>query len=151
MAPALRPRCLRCQVAGKTGTAQWKPNEHRNLAWFTGFLPAEDPLYAFAVVYEGEPGEEISGGHKAAPIVHEVFENVFKNAPPDEPLIQLAQNNKDKKKNIAITDSDEATDGGGGREESSTPQERGTPITQAAREDNHKGIGGFFKKLFGGH
>lgn len=139
------------QVAGKTGTAQWKPNEHRNLAWFTGFLPAEDPLYAFAVVYEGEPGEEISGGHKAAPIVHEVFENIFKNSPPDEPLIQLAQNNKDKKKNIAITDSDEATDGGGGREETSTPQERGTPITQAAREDNHKGIGGFFKKLFGGH
>jgi len=139
------------QVAGKTGTAQWKPNEHRNLAWFTGFLPAEDPLYAFAVVYEGEPGEEISGGHKAAPIVHEVFENIFKNAPPDEPLVQLAQNNKDKKKRIAITDSDESTDGGGGRDDATPVVRQAAPAAQAARDDRNKGIGGFFKKLFGGH
>src|SRR6202042_1901180 len=95
----------------------------RHLAWFTGFLPAEDPLYAFAVVYEGQPGEEISGGHKAAPIVHEVFENIFKNAPPDEPLILLTQNNKDKKK-IALNSRDEdasETSSAGGSDDQDVP------------------------------
>jgi len=140
-----------CQLAGKTGTAQWKPNEKRNLAWFTGFLPANDPLYAFAVIYEGQPGEEISGGHKAAPIVHEVFENIFKNSPPDEPLLLLTQN-KENKKGIALNRQDEETDGGApSTNEEESEQRPQRPVTQVARDDNKKGIGGFFKRLFGGH
>lgn len=139
-----------CQIAGKTGTAQWKPSEKRNLAWFTGFLPANDPLYAFAVLYEGEPGEEISGGHKAAPIVHEVFENIFKNAPPDEPLVLLTQN-KDSKK-IPLTGQDEETDGAAPRvrdEENDSPPPQQRQVNQAARDDSRRGIGGFFHRLFG--
>jgi penicillin-binding protein 2 len=59
-------------MAGKTGTAQWMPN--RELAWFAGFFPYEDPRFAFAVLYEGEPGEEVSGGRLAAPMVRSFFE-----------------------------------------------------------------------------
>lgn len=59
------------QIAGKTGTAQWKvyndSDKNRNLAWFTGFLPANNPVYAFAMVYEGSPGEGVSGGKVATP------------------------------------------------------------------------------------
>lgn len=135
-----------CKIAGKTGTAQWKPNENRNLAWFTGFLPVEDPLYAYAVVYEGQPGEEISGGKKAAPIIHEVFENIFKNAPPDEPLVMLAQSNKDAKKAVAVSEDDEQAD----TSVKSNPEETGTPISQPpAPQEERKSVGGFFRKLFG--
>ena len=79
------------QIAGKTGTAQWKifkdDSKNKNLAWFTGFVPANNPVYAFAAVYEGAPGESVSGGKKAAPIVRRVFNNIYENAEPDDPLL----------------------------------------------------------------
>jgi membrane peptidoglycan carboxypeptidase len=59
-------------VAAKTGTAQW--NAGKNLAWFAGFVPAGNPEYAFACVYEGVKGEGgISGGGKAAPMAASFF------------------------------------------------------------------------------
>ena len=62
-------------VAGKTGTAQWgPPNRNQRLAWFAGFFPYDNPRYAFAVLYEGKPGERVSGGRKAAPMVRSFFE-----------------------------------------------------------------------------
>ncbi len=129
-----------CQVAGKTGTAQWKPTEDRNLAWFTGFLPANDPMYAYALVYEGQPNETVSGGKVAAPIVHEVFENVFKNASPDDPILLMAKNETNKA--IAVTAEDEMTDGSTATEAPPTPE--------PAPPEEKKGVGGFFKRLFGG-
>lgn len=64
------------KVAGKTGTAQWKlsgdSSKNRNLAWFTGFAPADHPRIAFAVVYEGMPGESVSGGSTCGPIVRQL-------------------------------------------------------------------------------
>lgn len=62
-------------MCGKTGTAQWKPQIDQNLAWFSGFFPYENPRYAFAVVYEGTPGESVSGGGNAAPMVKRFFDN----------------------------------------------------------------------------
>lgn len=62
-------------MCGKTGTAQWKPAKNQNLAWFSGFFPFDNPRYAFAVVYEGVPGENVSGGRKAAPMVKRFFRN----------------------------------------------------------------------------
>ncbi len=66
-------------VAGKTGTAQWGPTERqRTAAWFTGFAPAENPRYAFAAVYEGEPGDnDVHGGSHAAPLIGKVLKQVF--------------------------------------------------------------------------
>jgi len=133
-----------CQIAGKTGTAQWKPAEERNLAWFTGFLPANDPIYAYAVVYEGQPGEKVSGGGKAAPIVREVFENIYKNAPPDDPLVLIAAA-ENAAKAIAVDDSDEATDGSDGP----APAQIETPVAEEPPPETEKrGVGGFFRKLF---
>lgn len=60
------------ELCGKTGTAQW--TNTRNLAWFAGFLPYDQPRYAFAAVYEGRPGEKPSGGRNATPIVKSFFE-----------------------------------------------------------------------------
>ncbi len=70
------------KVAGKTGTAQWKKNKKTgdwiHMAWFAGYLPADNPQYAFAAVYEGDPGEDsISGGRKVAPLVGDVFDDIY--------------------------------------------------------------------------
>jgi len=62
-------------MCGKTGTGQWKPANDQYVAWFAGFFPLKEPKYAFAVLYEGDAGEEgVSGGKKAAPLVKAFFE-----------------------------------------------------------------------------
>src|SRR5207248_7175122 len=68
------------EVAGKTGTAQWGPkHKERTAAWFAGFLPADQPRYAFAAVYEGEVGSKVHGGSAAAPMIADVFKDVYKD------------------------------------------------------------------------
>lgn len=63
--------------AGKTGTAQWgRPSDDCRLAWFAGFLPADNPRFAYAALYEGKPHQRISGGRMAATIVKSFFESI---------------------------------------------------------------------------
>ncbi len=67
------------EVAGKTGTAQWGPkNKERTAAWFAGFLPADQPRYAFAALYEGDVGSKVHGGSAAAPMIAEIFKEIYK-------------------------------------------------------------------------
>ncbi len=56
-------------VSGKTGTGQWKVEQKQNIAWFAGYFPSKYPIYSFAVIYEGEPGEKVGGSKNAAPVV----------------------------------------------------------------------------------
>ncbi|HEY2144106.1 MAG TPA: penicillin-binding protein 2 [Candidatus Udaeobacter sp.] len=66
------------EVAGKTGTAQWGPkHKERTAAWFSGFLPTDQPKYAFAAVYEGEVGSKVHGGSAAAPMIADVFKEIY--------------------------------------------------------------------------
>ena len=67
-------------VAGKTGTAQWGPkNKERTAAWFAGYLPAEKPQYAFAALYEGDVGVKAHGGTVAAPMIGQIFKELYKS------------------------------------------------------------------------
>mgnify|MGYP000393774881 CR=1 FL=1 len=94
-------------VAGKTGTAQWGPtNKQRTAAWFAGFVPAENPQYAFAAVYEGEPGDNsIHGGSHAAPLIGKVLAEVYgtkksdksKGKDKDAPADRTADKPKEEK------------------------------------------------------
>jgi len=69
------------EVAGKTGTAQWGPkNKERTAAWFAGFLPAQDSKYAFAAVYEGEVGSKVHGGTTAAPMIADIFHEIYRGS-----------------------------------------------------------------------
>jgi len=71
------------KVAGKTGTAQWGPvRKRRNAAWFAGFAPADNPLYAFAAVVEGNVGETIAGGANAAPVIGQLLADLLKGYKP---------------------------------------------------------------------
>ena len=80
-------------LCGKTGTAQWGPkSKNQRLAWFAGFLPEDNPRYAFAVLYEGRPGETVSGGRTAAPMVRNFFNPIKSDiedliAPPQKALV----------------------------------------------------------------
>ncbi len=80
-------------LCGKTGTAQWgPPAKEQRLAWFAGFLPEDNPRYSFAVLYEGSPGETVSGGRMAAPMVKKFFEGIKDDikeviAPPKKALV----------------------------------------------------------------
>jgi len=68
------------EVAGKTGTAQWGPKEkERTAAWFAGFLPADQPRYAFAALYEGDVGSKVHGGSTAAPMIADIFKEIYKS------------------------------------------------------------------------
>ena len=134
------------QVAGKTGTAQWRvfkdSDKNRNLAWFTGFLPAQNPVYAFAVIYEGSPGETVSGGRLAAPIVNEVFTKIYENAPPDDPLVLAAKE----------APKAELLDEGEMDESSSIPKAEAVdeaPPPPPPPSEQTRGVKGFFKRLFG--
>jgi penicillin-binding protein 2 len=82
------------EVAGKTGTAQWGPkSKERTAAWFAGFLPADEPKYAFAAVYEGDVGSKVHGGTTAAPMIADVFKEIYKSSEtasrPREPIQQI--------------------------------------------------------------
>jgi len=71
------------EVAGKTGTAQWGPkNKERTAAWFAGFMPADQPQYAFAALYEGDVGSKVHGGSAAAPMIADIFKDIYKGQPP---------------------------------------------------------------------
>lgn len=63
------------RLVGKTGTGQWSAS--RNVALFAGFVPEVNPEYAFVAVYEGSPGQGVSGGRQAAPIVRSVFRQIY--------------------------------------------------------------------------
>ncbi len=138
------------QVAGKTGTAQWKfadnPEKRRNLAWFTGFVPANNPVYAFCVVYEGAPAEDVSGGKKAAPIVHEVLTKIYENASPDDPLVLAA---KDAPKAQLVNEDDEDEAESAPRAKKPQTDANAPKARVPAPADETKGVKGFFRKLFG--
>ena len=77
-------------VVGKTGTAQWGPKKsERNAAWFAGFAPAGKPKYAFAALYESDPGQKNShGGAVAAPMIGKVLREAFKLGMPNEMITE---------------------------------------------------------------
>ncbi len=72
-------------MAGKTGTAEVGGGK-KDHAWFVGFVPAEAPRYAFAVVLEHGG----SGGRAAAPLAKQFIESMadaglLRRSMPPEP------------------------------------------------------------------
>ena len=96
------------------------------------------PVLAFAVVYEGRPGETVSGGKVAAPIVNEVFTKYFEGAPTDDPLV-AAMN--DVPQALPV---DEGEMEGIAAREAAQPAEAEPPPPPPEQ----KTLGGFFRRLF---
>lgn len=71
---ATQARVPGIRVAGKTGTAQvGSKTKPRQIAWFGGFLPAEKPEYAFAVMIEGDTDQDLHGGSDAGAVAGNLF------------------------------------------------------------------------------
>jgi penicillin-binding protein 2 len=64
--------------AGKTGTAQFGPNNSQTHAWYTGYAPAENPQIAYAIMIEGG-GESF---YSSVPVAEEILRGYF-----NEPLL----------------------------------------------------------------
>jgi penicillin-binding protein 2 len=128
------------QVAGKTGTAQWGPkNRERTAAWFAGFAPADDPKYAFAVVYEGAANDNsVHGGTAAAPIAGKVLREIFKDQKPQ------------KKKKKEDADNDEESDKQMDDEEDAPVRRDRAPTPRPQQQQQQPERKSFWKRLFGG-
>ncbi len=59
-------------IAGKTGTAE--AGSARDHAWFAGYVPADQPQYAFVVVLEHGG----SGGHAAGPVARKLVQAMLR-------------------------------------------------------------------------
>ncbi|MFT4547926.1 MAG: penicillin-binding protein 2 [Verrucomicrobiales bacterium] len=128
-------------LAGKTGTGQWGPSaDKRYLAWFAGFVPYENPEYAFAVLYEGDKGETIGGGRIAAPLAGRFFNAVYQKKKDGGLLAGYERS------------SDASSDGrsGGSSSSNNQPQETTTGTAEPAEppeETKEKKLRGFFNRF----
>ncbi len=60
-------------VAGKTGTAQFGPNNSKEHGWFTSFAPFDNPTFELTILVEGSGGGDVT----AEPIAKEVYQWYF--------------------------------------------------------------------------
>jgi penicillin-binding protein 2 len=60
-------------VSGKTGTAQFGPDEKKYHGWFTSFAPYDNPQIALTILVEGSGGGDVT----AVPIAKEVYKWYF--------------------------------------------------------------------------
>ena len=142
------------ELCGKTGTAQWGPkSKNQRLAWFAGFMPRANPRYAFAVLYEGRPGEKVSGGRMAAPMVQKFFQGIKGDIkeiiePPKKALVVVNEETGEAVEQVApalvpmmdVVEGDEES----GEVENvadASPEERG--VMRALPLDGVEGGGGF--------
>ncbi len=70
---AERAGAIKISVAGKSGTAQTGGAEEKPYAWFTAYVPADDPQIAITVLLENI-GE---GSVYAAPVVRQLIESYY--------------------------------------------------------------------------
>lgn len=78
LAGSARPlNTLKVTSAGKTGTAEFGPNNSQQHAWYTGFAPYDNPQIAFAITIEGG-GESF---YSSEPVAEEILRGYF-----NEPL-----------------------------------------------------------------
>jgi len=74
------------KIAAKTGTAQVGSKTHRRqIAWLSGYLPADNPQYSFSVMVEGQFSDNrddtetggLLGGVEAGAIAKDIFDQVY--------------------------------------------------------------------------
>lgn len=64
-------------ISAKTGTAEWKLSSDQKLGLMIGFAPYDQPQIAFAVIYEGRPGESVDSGALCGPVVKRIVEETL--------------------------------------------------------------------------
>jgi penicillin-binding protein 2 len=66
------------RIAAKTGTAQvGSKRKPRQIAWLTGYVPADRPEYAFCVMVEGDEDQDLHGGTDAGEIAGRFLTSLY--------------------------------------------------------------------------
>jgi len=74
------------KIAAKTGTAQVGSKAHRRqIAWLSGYFPADNPQYSFSVMVEGQFSDNkndtelggLVGGFDAGPIARDIINEIY--------------------------------------------------------------------------
>jgi penicillin-binding protein 2 len=88
-------------IAAKTGTAQVGSKDHpRQIAWLSGYLPADKPEYSFSVMVEGQFSDNrdntlkggLLGGVEAGAIAKDIIDKIY--PPADKKGAQIASSKK---------------------------------------------------------
>jgi penicillin-binding protein 2 len=106
------------KIAAKTGTAQVGSKQHRRqIAWLSGYLPADNPQYSFSVMVEGQFSDNrddtetggLLGGVEAGAICKDIFDQMYPLPGKDKDA--TASTSKDNGVNEAapVYDSDSST------------------------------------------
>jgi penicillin-binding protein 2 len=64
---------LPVEIAGKTGTAQFGPNNSKQHAWFSSFAPFNNPTFELTVLLEGAGGGDVY----AVPVANDIYKWYF--------------------------------------------------------------------------
>ncbi|MFA5196880.1 MAG: penicillin-binding protein 2 [Patescibacteria group bacterium] len=64
---------LPVEISGKTGTAQFGPNNSKQHAWFTSFAPSSNPTIELTILLEGAGGGDVY----AVPVASDVYKYYF--------------------------------------------------------------------------
>jgi penicillin-binding protein 2 len=130
-------------VAGKTGTAQWR--NRRTVAWFAGYAPAEGPRLAFSVVYEGEPDRnDVHGGSHAAPMIGKVLREYFKDPLKTKPVPMRDANGNELEIPVVTPIPKKAAPAPMEQNDGETAPQEATPAPPAPTPKNP-----FWKRIFG--
>ena len=97
------------KFAAKTGTAQVGSKvKRRQIAWLSGYVPADNPQYSFSVMVEGQFSDNrndtetggLLGGVEAGAIVRDIFDEVYpvpgkkkKGSQDDQPVADIRDKN----------------------------------------------------------
>jgi penicillin-binding protein 2 len=65
---------LPVEIAGKTGTAQFGPNNSKQHAWFSSFAPFNNPTFELTVLLEGAGGGDVY----AVPVANDIYKWYFR-------------------------------------------------------------------------
>jgi penicillin-binding protein 2 len=107
------------KIAAKTGTAQVGSKAHRRqIAWLSGYLPADNPQYAFSIMVEGQFSDNrddtetggLLGGVEAGAIAKDVFDEVFPRSGKKGDKNEQATASKDKGVNESADVDDDDSD-----------------------------------------
>ena len=125
------------KIAAKTGTAQVGTKEHRRqIAWLSGYLPADNPQYSFSVMVEGrfsdnrDDTEEggLLGGRESGAICKDIFSQIYpvpgkekKTASAKKKDEETASNDEDGKKTGEDKSADESVSDKADKGDSSAP------------------------------
>ena len=122
------------KIAAKTGTAQVGSDvKRRQIAWLSGYLPADNPQYSFTVMIEGQFSDNrdntltggLLGGVDSGAIAKDIFDKIY--PVPGKKSDEASDSTKKSDDTAAATKTDDNTSGA----DATTPPASPTPIKPA--------------------